>query len=135
MRRSRQVPRVKYRHWIFKFPFVGRYRGMVMGRTILFKDDETEIAPALLRHEFVHLEQMDRHGVARFYLIYFSDYLANFWRLRDHDAAYRHIQFEREACERSGENAPSRPEATNSMRPERAEGPLSEGRKRPVPAI
>jgi hypothetical protein len=92
--------RVKYQHWIFKLPFVRRYRGMVVARTILFKDAKTEIAPALLRHELVHLEQIDRHGIIRFYLIYFRDYLANLWRLRDHDAAYRHIGFEREARER-----------------------------------
>lgn len=98
--RSRQSPRIRYHHWIFKLPFVRRYRGMVIARTILFKDSETEIAPALLRHEMVHLEQIDRHGMARFYLIYFWDYLANLWRLCDHDAAYRHIRFEREACER-----------------------------------
>lgn len=72
---------------------------MVVARTILFKDAETEIAPEALRHELVHLEQIDRHGIFRFYLIYFCDYLANLWRMRDHDAAYRHIRFEREACE------------------------------------
>jgi hypothetical protein len=74
---------------------------MVVARTILFKDDETEIAPISLRHELVHIEQMDRHGIARFYLIYLCDYLANLGRLRDHDAAYRHILFEREARERA----------------------------------
>ena len=46
------------------------------------------------------LEQIARHGVIRFYLIYFCDYLTNLWRLREHDAAYRHIRFEREARER-----------------------------------
>lgn len=74
---------------------------MVVARTILLKDDETEIAPVLLRHELVHIEQMDRHGIAGFYLIYLCDYVANLWQLRDHDAAYRHIRFEREARERA----------------------------------
>ena len=72
---------------------------MVVARTILFKNAKTEITPALLRHELAHLEQIDRYGITRFYIIYFSDYLANLWRLRDHDAAYRHIRFEREARE------------------------------------
>ena len=98
--RLRQTPRVRYQHWIFKLPFVRQYCGMVVARTILFKDAETEIAPALLRHELVHLEQIDRHGITRFYLIYFCHYLSNLWRLRDHNAAYRHIPFEREARER-----------------------------------
>jgi hypothetical protein len=73
---------------------------MVLGRTILFKGNETEITPALLRHELIHQEQIDRHGVARFYFIYLRDYLANLWRLRNHDAAYRSIPFEQEAYER-----------------------------------
>jgi penicillin-binding protein-related factor A (putative recombinase) len=92
-------PRVRYQHWIFKLPLVRRYQGMVVARTILFKDAKTEVAPALLRHELVHLKQIGQHGIIRFYLIYFRDYLANLWRLHDHDAAYRHVRFEREARE------------------------------------
>jgi hypothetical protein len=96
----RQIHRIRYRHWIFKLPFVRRYSGMVAGRTILFKDAGTEIPAALLRHELIHQEQIDRHGVMRFYLIYFRDYLANLRRFRNHDAAYRNIPFEKEAYER-----------------------------------
>jgi hypothetical protein len=73
---------------------------MVVGRTILFKAGATEIPAALLRHELIHQEQIDRHGIVRFYLIYFRDYLANLWRFRNHDAAYRNIPFEKEAYER-----------------------------------
>ncbi len=101
--RSRPSPRLRYRHWIFKLPLARNYRGMVMGRTILFKGDESDVSPTLLRHELIHQEQIDRHGMARFYLIYLRDYLNNLWRLRDHDAAYRNIPFEREAFERENE--------------------------------
>lgn len=101
--RSRQVPRVRYRHWVFKLPFVRNYRGMVVGRTILFKGDESDVSRTLLQHELIHQEQIDRHGIARFYLIYFRDYLTNLWRLRNHDAAYRNIPFETEAYERQSE--------------------------------
>lgn len=101
--RSRPSPRLRYRHWIFKLPLARNYRGMVMGRTILFKGDESDVSPTLLRHELIHQEQIDRHGMARFYLIYLRDYLNNLWRLRDHDAAYRNIPFEREAFAREGE--------------------------------
>jgi hypothetical protein len=101
--RPRRAPRLRYRHWIFKLPLARNYRGMVMGRTILFKGDESDVSPTLLRHELIHQEQIDRHGMARFYLIYLRDYLINLWRLRDHDAAYRNIPFEREAFAREGE--------------------------------
>jgi hypothetical protein len=99
----RRPLRVCYRHWVFKLPFVRNYRGMVVGRTILFKGDESEVSQTLLRHELIHQEQIDRHGIARFYLIYFRDYLWNLWRLRNHDAAYRNIPFEKEAFERQSE--------------------------------
>ena len=36
----------------------------------------------------------------RFYFKYLRGYLLNLWRLRDHDAAYRNIPFERDAFER-----------------------------------
>ena len=87
----RRPLRVRYRHWVFRLPFVRNYRGMVIGRTILFKGDELEVSRTLFRHELIHQEQIDRHGIARFYLIYFRDYLSNLWRLRNHDAAYRNI--------------------------------------------
>ncbi len=78
---------------------------MVVGRTNLFKGDESEVSQTLLRHELIHQEQIDRHGIARFYLIYFRDYFCNLWRLRDHDAAYRNIPLEKEALERQAEIA------------------------------
>ncbi len=101
--RPRPSLRVRYRHWIFKLPLARNYRGMVVGRTILFKGDESEVSKTLFRHELIHQEQIDRHGIARFYLVYLRDYLSNLWRLRDHDAAYRNIPFEREAFERERE--------------------------------
>jgi hypothetical protein len=101
--RPRSSLRVRYRHWIFKLPFVRNYRGMVVGRTILFKGDKSEVSRTLFQHELIHQEQIDRHGVARFYVIYLRDYLSNLWRLRNHDAAYRNIPFEREAFEREHE--------------------------------
>ena len=72
---------------------------MVVSRTILFKGAETEISVALIQHELAHIDQINRRGVVKFYLIYLCDYVSNLWRLRDHDAAYRRIRFEREARE------------------------------------
>jgi hypothetical protein len=96
----RQTRRIKYRHWIFKLPLLRHCRGLVLGRTILINCDESEMTPALLRHELIHQEQMDRYGVARFYFIYLHNFLMNLWRLRNIHAAYRNIPFEKEAFER-----------------------------------
>lgn len=72
---------------------------MVVSGTILIKGAETEISFALLQHELAHIDQIGRHGVVKFYLLYLCDYVSNLWRLRNHDAAYRHIRFEKEARE------------------------------------
>jgi len=51
----------------------------------------------LLRHELVHVRQMERLGVPAFLLRYLGEYARNRLRGMDHDAAYRAISFEREA--------------------------------------
>jgi hypothetical protein len=53
----------------------------------------------LLRHELVHVRQMERLGVVRFLARYLGEYAANRLRRMGHDAAYRAISFEREAFE------------------------------------
>ena len=52
---------------------------------------------ALLRHELVHVRQMEQLGVLAFVVRYLGEYLANRVRRMGHDAAYRAISFEREA--------------------------------------
>ncbi len=60
-----------------------------------------ELPPAemevLLRHEMVHVRQMEQLGVPRFLWRYVGEYVRNRLRGMDHDAAYRAISFEREA--------------------------------------
>ena len=51
----------------------------------------------LLRHEMVHVRQMEQLGVPRFLWRYVGEYVRNRLRGMDHDAAYRAISFEREA--------------------------------------
>ena len=60
-----------------------------------------ELPPAeletLLRHELVHVRQMERLGVLMFLLRYVAQYVRNRVRGLGHDAAYRAISFEKEA--------------------------------------
>lgn len=53
----------------------------------------------LLRHELVHVRQMEQMGVTVFLLRYVGQYLRGRLRGLRHDAAYRAISFEREAFE------------------------------------
>ena len=60
-----------------------------------------ELPPAamevVLRHEMVHVRQMERLGVFVFLARYLGEYIRNRVRGMNHDAAYRSISFEREA--------------------------------------
>ncbi|HEV2721856.1 MAG TPA: hypothetical protein VG323_17685 [Thermoanaerobaculia bacterium] len=62
-----------------------------------------ELPPAemeiLLRHEMVHVRQMEQLGVIVFLARYLGEYVRNRFRGMSHDAAYRAISFEAEAFE------------------------------------
>jgi hypothetical protein len=51
----------------------------------------------LLRHELVHVRQMARCGIVRFFCRYAAEYVRNRLRGLSHDAAYQAISFEAEA--------------------------------------
>lgn len=51
----------------------------------------------LLRHEFVHVSQVERLGWLRFYLSYLFYFLVNYIKYRNWDKAYRAIPYESEA--------------------------------------
>lgn len=93
--------KVIYKSALFRLPLLRNYAAIVIGRWCYVKDDRA--SEVLIRHELIHQEQMDRHGIAMFYLIYLKDYLYHFIKLRNHDQAYQAIPFEREAFERETE--------------------------------
>ena len=51
----------------------------------------------IVRHEGVHLRQIQEEGVLRFYFQYLKEYLLNRKRGLNHHAAYRNISYEKEA--------------------------------------
>lgn len=63
-----------------------------------FKHDQK-----LIRHETIHLYQELELIIIPFYIIYLFNYLINLCRYRDHDKAYFHIMFEREAYQREAD--------------------------------
>lgn len=80
---------------LFNLPILKNYDGIVLGRSIFFK--RRSPPKYLINHELIHQEQMDRHGVIFFYLIYIKDYLKNLCKYRSHKRAYLLIPFEIEA--------------------------------------
>jgi len=48
----------------------------------------------LIKHELIHVHQMERLGLIRFGLQYLAEYAWNFVRMWDRNKAYRAISFE-----------------------------------------
>jgi hypothetical protein len=71
--------------------------GMAVYPFILINDNRLRHDQLLLRHEEIHLRQQVELLILPFYLLYLINYLINRIRYKDHDTAYRHIVFEKEA--------------------------------------
>lgn len=59
------------------------------------KDDKSDIL--LCNHERIHLRQQIELLVVPFYIFYLGEYFYLLIKLKNHDAAYREISFEKEA--------------------------------------
>lgn len=88
---------VRYGHWV---PRALRVGGITLYPYVLIARRDPESARTTLSHELVHVEQVGRLGVARFYATYLLEYARGLARTRRHRRAYREISFEREAYER-----------------------------------
>lgn len=69
--------------------------GIVLWPFVLYADRDPD--PVVMNHESIHLEQIRRTGVAKFYAKYLAEYLIGRRNGLSHDEAYRNISFEKEA--------------------------------------
>jgi hypothetical protein len=51
----------------------------------------------LINHEFIHVDQIRRHGIGKFYFLYLYEYLQHRLKKKNHFEAYMAISFEKEA--------------------------------------
>ncbi len=74
---------------------------ITLGRTIYVSQRAAERSGErlgrLMRHELVHVRQMNQHGFFRFLCLYTTEFFRHFYRERDVTRAYRKISFEAEA--------------------------------------
>ncbi|MFD0795520.1 hypothetical protein ACFQZX_18000 [Mucilaginibacter litoreus] len=77
-------------------PFM-KVSGMALFPFILVKDQRMKHDQALINHERIHLRQQAELLVLPFYVLYLLNYLANLGRYGQHNKAYLHIAFEKEA--------------------------------------
>lgn len=88
---------VKFNHW---FPKLIRMGGIALIPFILYARTREEISESLLKHEYIHVEQVRKLGWFRFYFLYLWYYFKNLIKFRNHDEAYYQIPFEKEAYEK-----------------------------------
>jgi len=82
-------------HWLFKLPFFRNYTGIaVTPNLIICKGAAYD---SLIRHERVHQEQMNRHGLLYFWLQYLFYYVSGLVKYKSHWKAYRNNPLEVEA--------------------------------------
>ena len=86
---------VKYRFPWWLRPFLLRgVAGITLGRRVYIEGPNAE---GILRHELVHVRQIQRLGALRFYWSYVREYLANLRKGMTSAEAYRRISLEEEA--------------------------------------
>ncbi len=91
--------RVRFRFPWWLRPFLMRgVAAITLGRRIYFAPDlSDEKVERFLRHELMHVRQIGRLGLVRFYWLYLAEYIAHRRRGLRHSEAYNSISFEIEA--------------------------------------
>ena len=74
-----------------------KVNGIVLYPFVFLAPKEPDIY--LMNHELIHLAQIKRVGVLKFYFTYLREYLYHRSQKLNHDQAYRAISYEREAYE------------------------------------
>jgi len=81
-------------HWLFKLPYIKEYTAITLAPYILVRD---KIDEDTLFHENVHIQQIEKLGITRFYITYILWFVVNLLKYRNVIDAYSRIPFEEEA--------------------------------------
>ena len=77
-----------------------RINGIVLWPFLFYADADPH--PIIRNHEEIHLEQLRRTGILKFYVLYLAEYFQGRMKGMKHDEAYRSISFEKEAYAHQG---------------------------------
>lgn len=83
-----------------------KVQAIVLYPFIFFADKKPD--EILINHEMIHVAQIRKLGVLRFYFHYMREYFLNRLKGQKHNEAYRSISFEKEAYEKQNENKESK---------------------------
>lgn len=93
--------RMYFNSKVFKLPGMSNYDAItLLPLGIFFRQSLVQVDAHIINHEMIHVEQIKKLGVIRFYTLYVYYYAKNIWKYRNHDLAYRNIPFEIEAYEK-----------------------------------
>jgi len=86
---------IKEYHWFFKIWFMRKFSGWAVTPNLIICRGEAY--DGLIKHERVHQEQMNRHGLLYFWLQYLFYYVSGLVKYKNHWRAYRNNPLEVEA--------------------------------------
>jgi hypothetical protein len=92
------IVRYRFPWWLRPFLLRG-VAGITLGRRVYIEGGDVE---SILRHELVHVRQIQRLGLFRFYWSYVREYVSNRRRGMNAADAYRAISLEEEAFAAEG---------------------------------
>lgn len=96
---TRAIVKYRFPWWLRPFLF-GGVAGITLGRRVYVEGPDPI---AVLRHELVHVRQIQRLGILRFYWDYVREYVANRRRGLPPAEAYRQTSLEQEAFAAEGD--------------------------------
>jgi len=83
---------------IFSLPLLNKALAVtICPCAIFFREEREKVSPRTIRHELIHVYQMRKHGLLKFYYLYLYNYIKNYIKYKDHYKAYAYIPFEIEA--------------------------------------
>lgn len=84
------------KYWPITLSFLPA-QAMALYPFMLFKTKNVQTDERIIRHEQIHFRQQLEMLIIFFYIVYLLNYLSNLARFKNHNKAYYHISFEREA--------------------------------------
>ncbi len=84
-----------FRYWPLK-----KYDAITLPWGIYFKASQANVQPSLLKHEMVHVAQIEKYSMPGFYCLYLFYYLKGLIKYKSHALAYRNNPLELEAYEK-----------------------------------
>mgnify|MGYP001094009568 CR=1 FL=1 len=86
-----------YSHWL---PKKLGAEAVTIGHRIFYKKNKYNTYEKTRRHEYIHVEQCERHTTIGFFILYFYEYIKYRIEGNSHWRAYHKISFEIEAYKR-----------------------------------